>query len=370
MLSAQDAAHMARAIRLAERGRFTTTPNPRVGAVIVKDDLIIGEGWHMRAGEAHAEIAALEHAGEQAKGATLYVSLEPCSHRGRTAPCVDAVIAAGISRVVYGHEDPNPLVSAAGIEKLRAAGLEVEGPLLETEARAVNPGYIKRMSVGRPFVRIKLAMSLDGRTAMPDKNSFWITGPKARADVQRLRGKSCAVITGWQTVLQDAATLTSRPEEFGVEEPGLGERQPLRVLVDSQLRLPQDARFFSADGDILVANLSREESSGSTEYKVFPKATDSNGEEHVDIERLLDYLAERGCNEVLVEAGAGLAAAFFRLGIVDELVVYMAPKLMGSEARPMFDLPLWIMDEALPVRFSDVRMLGRDIRFTAIPETE
>ena len=365
MLSPADSFYMARALRLAEKGLYTTSPNPRVGAVAVNKGEIVGEGWHMRAGDNHAEINALEQAGDAAQGADLYVTLEPCSHQGKTGPCSDAIIAAGVQRVIYGHEDPNPQVASAGLSQLKEAGIQIDGPLMELEARALNPGFIKRMSTGMPLVRVKMATSIDGRTAMPDKNSFWITGPKARADVQRLRGKSCAVITGWQTVEQDQASMTVRPEEFDVAEPGLGERQPLRVLVDSQCRLAQDARFFKADSPILVANGSRAEVQSHIEYAVYPQTKSG-----IDLEALLKDLAERGCNEVLVEAGAGLAGAFFRLGIVDELVIYFAPKVMGSDARPLFDLPLSIMDESLPVRFVDVRTVGRDIRVTAIPETE
>lgn len=356
---------MARALRLAEKGLYTTSPNPRVGAVLVADGEIVGEGWHRRTGESHAEVIALLQAGDKARGATLYVTLEPCAHHGKTGPCANAVLDAGVSRVVYGHEDPNPEVSSAGLTLLKEAGVQVDGPLMETQARALNPGFIKRMSTGLPLVRIKMAVSLDGRTAMPDKNSFWITGPNARADVQRIRGRSCAVVTGWQTVQQDQASMTVRPEEFDLDEPGLGERQPLRVLVDRQLQLPQDAKFYNAVGPILVANVSRSEKVGETEYAIY-SATEAG----IDLEALLKDLAQRGCNEVLVEAGAGLAGAFFRLGVVDELITYVAPKIMGSDARALFDLPLSIMDEALPLRFKEVRTVGRDLRITSVPETE
>jgi len=276
---------MAMALRLAEKGLYTTSPNPRVGAVIVNDGNIVGEGWHQCAGESHAEVIALQQAGEKAKGSTLYVTLEPCSHEGRTGPCSKSVLEAGVERVVYGHEDPNPEVASAGLTELRKAGVQVDGPFMESQARALNPGFIKRMSTGMPFVRIKMATSLDGRTAMPDNNSFWITGPKARADVQRFRGRSCAVITGWRTVEQDQATMTVRPEEFDIDEPSLGQRQPLRVLVDRQLRLAQDARFFKASSPILVANAVRDESSGHTEYARYPVKNDQ-----IELEALLKDL--------------------------------------------------------------------------------
>jgi len=364
-ISDQDSQYMARAIRLAEQGLYTCSPNPRVGAVIVHDGDIVGEGFHKIAGEPHAEVIALEQAGEQAKGSTCYVSLEPCNHHGKTGPCSESLIAAGVIRVVYGHEDLNPDVASTGIARLRKAGIQVDGPLMQTEARALNPGFNKRMSTGLPLVRIKMAISLDGRTAMPDNNSFWITGPNARADVQRLRARSCAVITGWKTVAQDQASMTLRPTEFGLDEHEFDARQPLRVLLDSRNQLPLGEKFFKAESPILVANLDSDEKSGHIERMQF---ADVKG--HVDLRQLLTELAGRQCNEVLVEAGAELAGAFFRQGLADELIIYVAPKLMGSDARPLFELPLQIMDESLPIRFTDVRTIGRDIRITAVPETE
>ena len=364
-ITASDSAYMARALRLAERGLYTSMPNPRVGAVVLNRGEIVGEGWHQTAGEAHAEINALRQAGEKARGATCYVTLEPCNHQGKTGPCIQALIDAGISRVVYGQEDLNPQIDA-GIATLRQAGIEVDGPLMQSQARALNPGFNKRMSMGLPLVRIKMAISLDGRTAMPDNNSFWITGPNARADVQRLRARSCAVITGWKTLQQDQASLTLRPQEFGLPEDAFGYRQPLRVLLDSNNRLANDQAFFKASSPILVANLDRTETAGHIEHRAYPASNDGR----VDLLGLLTDLANRGCNEVLVEAGAELAGAFFRRGLADELIIYMAPKLMGSDARPLFDLPLAIMDESLPVRFVDVRTIGRDIRIIAVPEIE
>ena len=363
-ITISDSQYMARALRLAERGLYTATPNPRVGCVIVNDGAIVGEGWHQRAGEDHAEVAALKVAGDKCQGATAYVTLEPCNHQGKTGPCTEALIEAGIVRVVFGHEDLNPEVSGTGIQRLREVGLEVDGPLMEREARALNPGFNKRMATGLPYVRIKMAVSLDCRTAMPDNNSFWITGPKARADVQRLRAQSCAVITGWKTVEQDQASLTVRPEEYGLDGK-LAERQPLRVLIDSHNQLDGNAKFFRAKTPILIANLEKDAWDGHIEQKCFP-----GKDGHVNLNALLVELAERGCNELLVEAGAGLAGAFFRQGLVDEMVIYMAPKMMGSQARGLFDLPLSIMDEALPLRFIDVRTIGRDIKIVALPELE
>jgi diaminohydroxyphosphoribosylaminopyrimidine deaminase / 5-amino-6-(5-phosphoribosylamino)uracil reductase len=363
-ITISDSQHMARALRLAERGLYTATPNPRVGCVIVNDGQVVGEGWHYKVGEDHAEVIAMKAAGDKCKGATAYVSLEPCNHQGKTGPCTEALVKTGIARVVFGHEDLNPEVSGSGIKRLREAGLEVDGPLMEREARALNPGFNKRMATGLPYVRVKMAVSLDGRTAMPDNNSFWITGPKARADVQRLRAQSCAVITGWKTVEQDQASLTVRPEEFGLE-PKLAERQPLRVLIDSHNQLDANAKFFRAKSTVMVANLDVDSLDGHIERKCFPEK-----DGHVNLGVLLAELAGRGCNELLVEAGAGLAGAFFRQGLVDEMVIYMAPKMMGSQARGMFDLSLSIMDEALPLRFIDVRTIGRDIKIVAVPELE
>jgi len=363
-ITISDSQYMARALRLAERGIYTATPNPRVGCVIVNDGQIVGEGWHHKAGGDHAEVVALKAAGDKCRGATAYVSLEPCNHQGKTGPCTEALIKNGIVRVVYGQEDLNPEVSGAGIQRLREAEIEVDGPLMEREARALNPGFNKRMATGLPYVRIKMAVSLDGRTAMPDSNSFWVTGPKARADVQRLRAQSCAVITGWKTVEQDQASLTVRPEEFGLDAK-LAERQPLRVLIDSRNQLDEKAKFFREISAVLVANLDRNTQEGHIELKCFPEK-----DGHVNLGALLAELAGRGCNELLVEAGAGLAGAFFRQGLVDEMVIYMAPKMMGSQARGLFDLPLSIMDEALPLRFIDVRTIGRDIKIVAVPELE
>ena len=362
-----DSEFMARALRLAERGIYTTSPNPRVGCVIVISGKEIAGAWHQMAGEAHAEVLALAQAGDKAKGATCYVSLEPCSHAGRTGPCADALIAAGIARVVYAMEDPNPKVAGRGLEKLRAAGIEVDGPLMAPEARRINAGYIKRMTTGRPFVRLKMAMSLDGRTAMPDGNAFWITGPRARADVQRLRGSSCAILSGWKSVSMDKSQMTVRPEEFDLKEEGLGDRQPLRVLVDAKLQLEKDARFFKAESPILVANLSKE-GKGDLAHVDYLQVAQEDG--RVDLHDLLDKLGAAQINDLLVESGPSLGGAFMRSGLVDELVVYIAPKMMGSEARALFEMPLQKMAESLPLHIKEIRQLGGDIRITAMPETE
>ncbi|MFT6465012.1 bifunctional diaminohydroxyphosphoribosylaminopyrimidine deaminase/5-amino-6-(5-phosphoribosylamino)uracil reductase RibD [Halopseudomonas sp.] len=368
---ALDSRMMARALQLAYKGLYTTEPNPRVGCVLVRDGEIVGEGWHARAGEGHAEVNALAQAGDRARGATAYVTLEPCSHTGKTPPCADALISAGVARVVAAMQDPNPLVAGKGLARLRDAGIQVECGLQEAEARALNPGFIKRMQTGMPYVRVKLAMSLDGRTAMASGESQWITGPDARADVQRLRARSGAVISGADAVLLDDSALTVRAAELGLPEEeaaAAAARQPLRVLVDGRLRVPLENRLFREAGPLLVAcKLLR----GRVQGYVFAGAElltlPDKAQEYVDLKALLLELAKRGCNEVLVESGARLAGAFVNAGLVDELVVYMAPRLLGSRARPLLELPFDNMAEAMQLDVTDMRVVGRDWRITARP---
>ena len=367
-----DYRYMARALRLAERGRYTTMPNPRVGCVLVKAGQVVGEGWHIRAGEGHAEVNALAAAGDQARGATAYVTLEPCNHTGRTGPCSQALVDAGIARVVYAMEDPNPLVAGAGLARLRTAGLAVDGPLLEDQARALNPGFLKRMERQRPLVRCKLAMSLDGRTAMASGESKWITGPKARADVQRLRARSCAIVSGIGSILQDNSSLTVRAAELGLANAEqIAQRQPLRVILDSRLQLPRDALILRQPGAILLVHngtAPAEQLSGWPEAVELLALPGRDG--RIDLEALVRELAKRQCNEVLVEAGATLAGAFLRRGLLDEILVYMAPKLLGSQGRPLFELPLDTMSAALALKVTDMRALGQDWRITAVPDVE
>ncbi|MEO1828580.1 MAG: bifunctional diaminohydroxyphosphoribosylaminopyrimidine deaminase/5-amino-6-(5-phosphoribosylamino)uracil reductase RibD [Pseudomonas sp.] len=368
--SAADRSWMSRALMLAERGLYTTEPNPRVGCVLVVDGEVVGEGWHVRAGEGHAEVNALAQAGERARGATAYVTLEPCSHFGKTPPCADALIKAGVARMVAAMQDPNPQVAGNGLQRLREAGIEVECGLLEDQARALNPGFIKRMQQGLPWVRVKLAMSLDGRTAMASGESKWITGPAARADVQRLRARSGAVVSGADSVLLDDSALTVRASELGLppdEAAAAAERQPLRVLIDSLRRVPLEQRFFREAGPTLVISTSAEQAADDylavgSELLAVPGADGK-----VDLHAVLRTLAERGCNEVLVEAGAGLSGAFWRAGLVDELIVYMAPRLLGSQARPLMQLPFESMSEAMDVAVTDMRAIGQDWRITARP---
>jgi len=368
-----DHVFMARALRLAERGLYTTMPNPRVGCLLVKDGQIIGEGWHYRAGEGHAEVNALAQAGEQARAATAYVTLEPCSHTGKTGPCSEALITAGVARVVYAMEDPNPQVSGRGLEKLTAAGIEVAGPLLEDDARALNPGFVKRMEQKLPVVRCKLAMSLDGRTAMASGQSKWVTGRKAREDVQRLRAHSCAIISGIDTVLSDNASLTVRADELQLPNAeDAAAKQPLRVILDSRLRLTRNSEILNHPSPILLVHNGSDDNAdklnGWPEHLELIALPGKN--DRIDLLALLRELARRECNEVLVEAGATLAGSFLRLGLLDEVIVYMAPKLLGSNARPLFDLPLNTMAAALPLKFRDIRAVGDDWRITAIPDME
>ncbi|HDY99421.1 MAG TPA: bifunctional diaminohydroxyphosphoribosylaminopyrimidine deaminase/5-amino-6-(5-phosphoribosylamino)uracil reductase RibD [Pseudomonas sabulinigri] len=361
---------MSRALELAARGLYTTEPNPRVGCVLVHGEQVVGEGWHVQAGEGHAEVNALAQAGERARGATAYVTLEPCSHFGKTPPCADALIKAGVSRVVAAMQDPNPQVAGNGLQRLRDAGIEVTCGLLEEQARELNPGFIKRMQQGLPWVRVKLAMSLDGRTAMASGESKWITGPAARADVQRLRARSGAVISGADSVLLDDSALTVRASELGLsadEAAAAVQRQPLRVLIDSLRRVPLEQRFFREAGPTLVISTSAEQAAESYQSIGSELLALPGDDGKVDLVTVLRNLAERGCNEVLVEAGAGLSGAFWRAGLVDELIVYMAPRLLGSQARPLMQLPFESMSEAMDIAVTDMRAIGQDWRITARP---
>ncbi len=367
MFDADDHRHMAHALRLAQQGLYTTDPNPRVGCVLVRDGRTVGEGWHRRAGQAHAEVHALSQAGELARGATAYVTLEPCAHHGRTPPCSLALVAARVARVVVAMTDPNPLVAGRGLAQLREAGLRTEEGLLCAEAQALNPGFAMRMNAGRPFVRLKLAMSLDGRTAMASGESKWITGPDARRDVQRLRARSSAIVTGIGTVLADDPSLTVREADIGQPAPEGGWRQPLRVIIDPHLTTPPGAKILGEPGHVMVATCCREDedavplTDSGAEVIRFPGSGDA-----VALHALMEYLAQEQINEVLVETGATLSGAFLRSGLVDELIIYVAPKIMGNEARGLFRLPgLDCMADALDLEISDVRAVGRDWRITA-----
>ncbi|MGD8174856.1 bifunctional diaminohydroxyphosphoribosylaminopyrimidine deaminase/5-amino-6-(5-phosphoribosylamino)uracil reductase RibD [Marinimicrobium sp. ARAG 43.8] len=367
-LTDNDSRFMARALRLAERGIYTTMPNPRVGCVMAHGEQWLADGWHERAGEAHAEINALRHAGEKARGATAYVTLEPCNHTGRTGPCSQALVDAGVARVVFGMEDPNPQVAGEGIQRLRAAGVVVEGPLMEDEARALNPGFISRMERGRPWVRCKLAMSLDGRTAMASGESKWVTARRAREDVQRLRARSCAIISGIDTVLMDHASLTVRATELGLDNAdAIARRQPLRVVLDSRGRMTPGATLLEQPGPVLLVGNMASQAPWPAQVETLALPGPRN---RIDLTALLTELARRECNEVLLESGATLAGAFLGQGLLDEIIVYMAPKLLGSNARPLFQLPLDSMAAQLPLKIEDIRAVGHDWRITARPDPE
>ena len=353
-----DIRYMAQALRLARLGLNTTTPNPRVGCVLVRDGQVIAEGWHQRAGEAHAEADALKRAGESARGATAYVTLEPCSHHGRTPPCADALIAAGVARVVCASEDPNPQVSGKGIARLQDAGIAVRSGVLASEAIELNAGFFSRMQRGRPRVVCKMAISLDGRTAMASGESKWITGDAARADVQRLRARSCAVVTGAGTVLADDPRLDVREAS----------RQPLRVVVDSALRTPAVARVLSQPGAALLAYVTDPDVKAVALQAAGAMLMHLPGEDgRVDLHALLAALAERGCNEVLLESGATLAGAFAQAGLIDEYKFYMAPVLLGSSARPLLELPFTQMAERMALRITAIEAVGDDWRISALP---
>lgn len=358
-----DEHHMARALQLAERGLFTTAPNPRVGCIIVKDGDVVGEGWHQRAGEAHAEVYALHDAGAAAMGADCYVTLEPCSHFGRTPPCADALIKAGVKRVYIAMKDPNPLVADQGVAKLEAAGIEVTVGLLQQQAESLNSGFCQRMRLNRPFVRSKIAMSVDGRTAMASGESQWITGPAARLDVQKLRARSSAILTGIGTVLADDPALTVRPEGDWYPD-NQSVRQPLRVVVDSQLQISEQARLFNNDGNVLVATIVDSALSNNAKVLTLPAKAGQ-----VNLSALMAELAQAEINEVLVEAGAVLNGALLREQLIDELVIYMAPKLMGDDAKGIFHLPeLKTMAQNIDLNITDIRAVGNDWRITVVPE--
>ncbi len=357
MFSAADHEFMTRALRLAERGLHSTSPNPRVGCVIVREGRVVGEGFHERAGGPHAEARALAAAGEAARGATVYVTLEPCAHHGRTPPCVEALLAAGVTRVAVAMEDPNPLVAGRGIERLRAAGVTVDVGLLATEARELNIGFVSRMLRGRPWLRLKCAASLDGRTALANGVSKWITGEAARRDVQRWRARSCALLTGAGTVLADDPQLTVR--DFDTP------RQPLRVVVDTHLSVSPQARVFR-DGGVLVTASEDQEAIAAMRAAGVEVVQLGAGSGQVDLARLVHWLGERGLNEVTVEAGATLNGALLTAGVVDELVLYLAPSLLGSTARGLFALPeLQRLEDKVALTLRDVRSVGSDLRIIA-----
>ncbi|VAW78120.1 Diaminohydroxyphosphoribosylaminopyrimidine deaminase / 5-amino-6-(5-phosphoribosylamino)uracil reductase [hydrothermal vent metagenome] len=359
---------MAAAMHLAERGLYSTSPNPNVGCIIVNAGEIVGRGWHACAGGPHAEVHALREAGEKARGADVFVTLEPCSHHGRTPPCADALVSAGVSRVVLATQDPNPQVAGSGGERLQAAGIKVEIGLMQAQAQALNPGFMMRMQQGRPRVRLKLASSLDGRTAMASGESRWITGDAARHDVQHLRARSSAIVTGIDTVLADDPSMNVRldAQQLNGVEPV---RQPLRVVLDTQLRMPVTAKMLSLPGETLVLT-----GNADTGAQAILQETGALVE-RVDVQAgrlvltaVLECLAQHEVNDILLECGATLAGAFMRAGLVDELVLYLAPHLMGDTGRGLFSLPgLEKMQSRVELEWVDVRQVGADLKVTLAP---
>jgi diaminohydroxyphosphoribosylaminopyrimidine deaminase/5-amino-6-(5-phosphoribosylamino)uracil reductase len=356
----RDIFYMARAVRLAKKGLYTTDPNPRVGCVLVRNDTVIGEGWHKKAGGDHAEIDALKNAPD-ARGATAYVTLEPCSHHGRTPPCSLALIKAGVSRVVAAMEDPNPLVAGDGLRQLREAGIEVSCGILQSEAETLNPGFIKRMKENRPLVRSKLAMSLDGRTAVASGESKWITSAAARNDVHRLRAASSAILTGVDTVLADDPSLTARIRDDVL--------QPLRIVLDTRLKTPVHAQMAKLPGRSLILTgsddrdkIDRLQQSGFEVHRL-PKKND-----RMDIHEVLGFLAKQQVNELLIEAGSTLNGALLAEGLVDEWIVYMAPCVLGDQGRGLFHLPgITAMTDKKTLKLIDVRRVGEDIKLILKP---
>jgi diaminohydroxyphosphoribosylaminopyrimidine deaminase/5-amino-6-(5-phosphoribosylamino)uracil reductase len=364
-----DEKYMARAFELARLGRFTTMPNPNVGCVIVRDGEIVGEGYHLRAGEPHAEVHALRMAGDRAQGATAFVTLEPCSHHGRTPPCADALVAAGVTRVVASMQDPNPEVAGRGLYRLRQAGIDVSHGLMHSEAEATNLGFLKRMRTGFPYVQLKMAASLDGRTAMASGESQWITSSAARADVQNFRAQSSAILSSSATVLADNPSLNVRWSELDSSTqsiyPHENLRQPLRIIIDSQNRVTPQHKLVNQPGDTWLARL-------QVDAMIWPESTQQwvvpERDNRVDLVLMMMLLAKRQVNSIWVEAGAELAGALLQAGLVDELIIYMAPKLLGDSGRALCMLPgLQSLRDAPEFTFSDVRQVGPDLRLRMKP---
>jgi diaminohydroxyphosphoribosylaminopyrimidine deaminase/5-amino-6-(5-phosphoribosylamino)uracil reductase len=355
--TAADHQYMAQALRLAERGLYTTSPNPRVGCVIVNDGKVVGEGWHRRAGEAHAEVHALQQAGAKAKGATVYVTLEPCNHHGRTPPCADALIKAGVSRVVAAMQDPNPKVAGSGLASLQAHGIAAEAGLMQTQAHELNIGFISRMERNRPWVRSKIASSLDGKTALANGTSQWITSDAARLDVQHWRARSCAILTGVGTVLADDPQLNVRALDIG--------RQPLKIILDSRCRMSPTAKVLQGGALIVCATIDETNAAAlrhaGAEVIALP---DNNG--RVDFAALMQELAKREINELHVEAGYKLSGSLLAANMIDELLLYIAPTLLGNAAMGMFDLPVFTqMDQRVQLSIQQLDFVGKDIRVRA-----
>ncbi|MBQ4833913.1 bifunctional diaminohydroxyphosphoribosylaminopyrimidine deaminase/5-amino-6-(5-phosphoribosylamino)uracil reductase RibD [Pseudoalteromonas sp. MMG010] len=361
----QDHQYMARAIELAKKGRFTTTPNPNVGCVLVKNETIVGEGFHQLAGQGHAEVNALAQAGSKAQGATAYVTLEPCSHYGRTPPCAEGLKAAGVSKVIAAMVDPNPQVAGKGLKILADAGIEVAYGLMEEKARELNLGFFKRMEYGLPYVMCKMAASLDAKTALKNGQSKWITGSAARQDVQLFRAQSCAILTGADTVLVDNAKLNVRAEELPLQLPTeLPLRQPARVIIDSQNRLTPELALFSCESQVIIFTTQLDKSLNWPHFvkHIEVKSVDSK----IDLTEVLKTLAQLQFNTVWLEAGATLAGKMTELNLVDEYIIYLAPKLMGYDGRSLLNFPeLTSMDDTVNLTFNECIRVGSDLRIRA-----
>lgn len=358
MFSLADHQFMARALRLAERGLNTTLPNPRVGCVIVRENVIVGEGWHESAGGPHAEIHALKNAGGRARGATAYVTLEPCNHTGRTGPCTSALINAGVRRIVAAMVDPNPLVSGTGLEALSGAGLEASTGLMESAARTLNRGFVSRMQRRRPWFTMKIAASLDGRTALNNGKSQWITGEPARRDGHIYRARSCGILTGIGTVKDDNPRLTVRAIDTS--------RQPRKILIDSKLEVSPDAAIFDGSPTLIFCAVddAGKKSQLSDRNATVIALPDGHGK--VDLAAMANELGAHEFNEVLIEAGTKLNGSLLRANLIDELIIYLAPRVLGDSARGMFGIPeLTDLTKQFPLHFDDVRQIGVDIRITA-----
>jgi diaminohydroxyphosphoribosylaminopyrimidine deaminase/5-amino-6-(5-phosphoribosylamino)uracil reductase len=370
--SAEDYRFMQRAIMLAKQGHFTTSPNPRVGCVLVKDGEIVGEGFHQKAGEGHAEVNALAMAGKNAQGATAYVTLEPCSHYGLTPPCAKGLILAGIKHVIAAMVDPNPKVAGNGLKILAQAGISSQHGLLREVAEDLNVGFIKQMTTGFPYVRCKLAASLDGKTAMKNGESKWITSPQARQDVQRLRAQSCAIISGADSILTDNAKMTVRWSELGELKDSYQEedvRQPIRVIIDTKNRLTPNLALFNEPSPIILIRRTIENIHQWPHFVkqvALPVVNTLANEQQIDLPALLQYLAKLNLNDVLIESGARLAGAFIEQNLVDELILYQAPKLMGADSKSLVNMTsIESLSQAKELNIIDLRMIGKDIRITA-----
>ena len=367
MADAHDHEHMAAALLLAENGLYDTAPNPAVGCVLVKDSRVVGTGWTAPAGGPHAEIVALKAAGAAARGATAYVTLEPCCHTGRTGPCTSALIEAGVSRVVFAGRDPNPRVSGGGAAALEAAGIAVEGGVMELEAEPLNRGFFTRMRRGVPYVRSKLAVSLDGRTALANGMSKWITSAAARSDVHRWRARSSAVLTGSGTIVDDDPSLDARREEAQIAD-AIGIKQPLRVVIDARLKMPPTAKTLSLPGEVLVLTTRALDDPKAEALRAAGARVDrvAGDAQHCDLRAVIEHLGKLEINDVWVEAGAGLNGALLKAGLIDELIIYMAPRVLGATARGMFEVPaLESLADGYRATFDDVRKIGADLRITA-----